>query len=76
MRGEMRAHPAPIVLPPSPGQIAYEQDCKARPTYMGDKPRCTWEQLDPVAQASWERNPTPRDWSQWQAWKAAQPANA
>lgn len=42
------------------GQIAYEAELKARPTYDDGSPRRTWEQLGPIAQWSWERNPTPR----------------
>lgn len=44
----------------SPGQIAYENDCKARPHYDGGYERRQWSQLCDVARWSWERNPTPR----------------
>lgn len=46
----------------TPGQIAYEEDCKRRPTYDDATPRKTWDQLDKVSRWSWERNPTPRNW--------------
>lgn len=44
----------------TPGQLAYEADCKARPTYDGGAPRATWAALGEVERWSWERNPTPR----------------
>jgi hypothetical protein len=45
------------------GQIAYEEDCNRRPHYDGGEMRPRWADLDEVAKSSWEKNPTPRDWS-------------
>jgi hypothetical protein len=42
----------------TPGQIAYEADCAARPYYGDGARRKKWEQLPAYAQWSWERNPT------------------
>lgn len=42
------------------GQVAYEADVAARPTYDGGAVRKTWSQLGDVEKLSWERNPTPR----------------
>jgi hypothetical protein len=47
----------------TPGQSAYEQELRARPTYHDGTPRKRWDQLDDIARSSWERNPTPR-WSE------------
>lgn len=44
----------------TPGQIAYEEDCRREPTYHNGKPRTPWDSLDPLARDSWERNPTVR----------------
>lgn len=44
----------------SPGRIAYDADCSARPTYNDNAPRKAWHELSDVARDSWERNPTPR----------------
>lgn len=44
----------------TPGQLAYELDVAAMPTYDGGIPRKTWDQLAGPAKQSWERNPTPR----------------
>ena len=46
----------------SPGQVAYEEDVRRRPTYDDGGKRPAWHQLDNVMQESWDRNPTPRDW--------------
>ena len=47
-------------LEQSPGQIAYERDLAAQPSYDGGARRKGWNQLCDVAKASWERNPTDR----------------
>lgn len=44
------------------GQLAYEQDCRIRPTYDRGEPRKSWDQLSAEAKWSWERNPTSRHW--------------
>lgn len=44
----------------SPGQLAYEADCKICPNYDGGIPRKSWDQLAEWAHHSWETNPTPR----------------
>lgn len=48
----------------TPGQLAYEQDCKAKAFYLLSNgrlvPRRTWDELDPIIKSSWEKNPTPR----------------
>lgn len=44
----------------TPGQIAYEADCKAYPTYHDGTPRKWWSRLGEAERWSWERNPTPR----------------
>ncbi|WP_439372969.1 hypothetical protein [Bradyrhizobium sp. DASA03120] len=44
----------------TPGQLAYETDVEAKPTYDDGSPRRAWESLDAVVKRSWERNPTPR----------------
>lgn len=46
----------------SPGQIAYEAELQARPTYGDGSPRKAWHQLSQAVRETWERNPTPR-WS-------------
>lgn len=46
----------------TPGQLAYEADVAARPTYDDHSPRKAWDQLCEVCQWSWHRNPTPRPW--------------
>jgi len=48
----------------TPGQIAYEEDCRRKPYYRTSTKalRRTWDQLGEHEQQSWERNPTPRDW--------------
>lgn len=44
----------------SPGQVAYELDCAAKPRYDDGALRKTWWELDRAVRISWERNPTPR----------------
>jgi hypothetical protein len=44
------------------GQIAYEEDVRRKPNHHDGTSRPAWDQLSDVAQWSWERNPTPRDW--------------
>lgn len=44
------------------GREAYVEDVRRRPNYDDGSPRMTWEQLGPVEQGSWVRNPTARDW--------------
>ena len=46
----------------TPGEIAYIEDVRRRPTYDKGAPRPTWAQLDTHAKWSWEREPTPRGW--------------
>ena len=48
----------------TPGEIAYNEDVRRRPTYHTGEPRLTWAQLDAWVKQSWERNPTPREWKQ------------
>ena len=48
----------------TPGEWAYHEDLRRRPYYDGGTPRRSWAQLDDHAKASWERNPTPREWTQ------------
>ena len=47
----------------TPGEAAYREDVRRRPTYDKGVPRLTWAQLDAWGKQSWERNPTPRDWT-------------
>lgn len=47
----------------SPGQIAYETECAACPTYHDGSLRRPWSELHEIARRSWEQNPTPRDWA-------------
>jgi hypothetical protein len=51
----------------TPGQVAYETECVACPTYYDGSPRRSWADLDNVARASWEADPTPRAWAMKQA---------
>lgn len=44
----------------SPGQLAYEADCRATPRYHDGAVRKDWQDLCEVARWSWERNPTQR----------------
>ena len=48
---------------PTPGEFAYNEDVRRRPTYDKGAPRPTWAQLDYHAKVSWERDPTPREWT-------------
>lgn len=53
----------------TPGQIAYEADCKLKPYYHPRVDgtlikRLPWQSLSAIARWSWERNPTPRDWKE------------
>ncbi|CAB5187322.1 hypothetical protein UFOVP165_31 [uncultured Caudovirales phage] len=48
---------------PTPGELAYNEDARRRPTYDTGEPRAAWATLDVAVQWSWERNPTPRDWT-------------
>jgi hypothetical protein len=45
------------------GQIAYETDCERKPLYHDGTARQPWDRLPDYAQWSWNRNPTPRDYS-------------
>lgn len=47
----------------TPGQLAYEAECSACPAYHDGSPRRAWQDLDDVARASWEADPTPRSWA-------------
>jgi hypothetical protein len=49
--------------PITPGHAAYLEDCVRKPTYHTGEPRPTWQSLDEWARWSWEREPTPRQWS-------------
>lgn len=53
---------APATARPMTGREAYEEDVRRRPTYDNGAPRRSWDQLDDIAQLSWTRNPTPRDY--------------
>jgi len=44
----------------TPGQRAYNRELQYVPNYDKGVPRKTWEELDDIAKASWEKNPTPR----------------
>lgn len=44
----------------SAGQLAYERDLAAQPTYHDGRPRVPWDRLCFAARWSWERNPTDR----------------
>tara|TARA_R100000935_G_scaffold5325_1_gene12236 strand:- start:1973 stop:2146 length:174 start_codon:yes stop_codon:yes gene_type:complete len=44
------------------GRQAYEADRKARPNYHNGKPRPAWDDLDDIAQHSWVKSPSPREW--------------
>jgi len=46
----------------TPGQRAYTEDCRRRPTYHDGVTRAEWSDLSPIVQETWERNPTPRDY--------------
>ena len=45
------------------GEMAYREDCKRQPYYIGAYiKRRTWDDLADYERATWERNPTARDW--------------
>lgn len=45
------------------GEIAYRADCKRQPYYIGSHiVRRTWDDLADYERATWEKNPTARDW--------------
>jgi len=46
----------------TPGQLAYEEDVRRRPTYDTGTPRATWDMLPAPFHDTWHKNPTPRDW--------------
>jgi len=48
---------------PTPGELAYNEDLRRQPTYHTGKPRPAWTALETYAKQSWERDPTPRDWT-------------
>jgi len=47
----------------TPGHAAYIEDCARKPKYDTGELRRSWEILDDLTRWSWEREPTPRDWS-------------
>lgn len=51
------------VVRPSAGEVAYELDCLAKPTYHDGTERRQWYQLCDIARYSWEKDPTPRTWT-------------
>lgn len=59
-----RGEAQPIIGMPakSPGQVAYEEDCRRRPTYHTGQPRRAWHELDNEVRHNWEKSPTPRNW--------------
>lgn len=42
---------------------AYEEDCRRCPNYHDGTPRKPWDELDAVAQISWQRCPVPRNYA-------------
>ena len=44
------------------GQAAYIEDCKRAPNYHTGEQRKKWEDLGLAERATWERNPTPREY--------------
>ncbi|AZO29368.1 hypothetical protein [Mesorhizobium sp. M1B.F.Ca.ET.045.04.1.1] len=48
--------------PPTAGQLAYEEDCRRCPRYADQSPRKDWRELPDYARASWEKEPTPREY--------------
>jgi hypothetical protein len=48
--------------PITPGQAAYVEDCRRRPHYPDGQLRRSWDKLEDYVQATWERDPTPREW--------------
>lgn len=53
-------HPCATAQAKTPGQIAFETDLAACPTYHDGTPRRSWDQLSDPIRKNWERNPTPR----------------
>lgn len=47
----------------TPGQIAYEEDCRRSPKYADGTRRKSWDQLPRHCQWSWENDPTPREYA-------------
>lgn len=47
---------------PTPGHLAYLEDCRRRPTYDNAQERKRWVDLNDVCRDSWERKPTAREW--------------
>ena len=49
------------------GRVAYEEDCKRMPAFRHRGVtaclRSTWDELPEAVRDSWEKNPTPRNWS-------------
>ena len=48
---------------PTPGELAYNEDVRRQPTYHTGERRPAWTALETYAKQSWERDPTPRDWT-------------
>lgn len=48
----------------TPGQKAYEEDCRRQPRYEDGTLRKSWSELGEVERWSWNRNPTPRTHSE------------
>jgi hypothetical protein len=45
------------------GEIAYRADCERQPFYIGSHiKRRTWDDLADYERATWEKNPTAREW--------------
>jgi len=45
------------------GREAYEEDTRRKPTYPHNgRPRPRWDDLDDIAQSSWVKSPSPREW--------------
>ena len=45
------------------GEMAYREDCERQPFYIGSHiVRRTWDDLADYERATWERNPTAREW--------------
>jgi hypothetical protein len=47
---------------PTPGELAYIEDCRRQPAYHDGAKRKAWRELPAYARNSWELNPTPRDY--------------
>lgn len=48
---------------PTPGELAYNEDLRHQPTYHTGERRPAWAALETYAKQSWERDPTPREWT-------------